>query len=295
MGESIRFQPVYMVLGVGGLVGDAFYTRLYERTTEYRIFGFDHSRADISNRDHIGPLVSFIKPSVVINCAAVNDPEMCEEAKEGAYRVNAVGAQILAEECSKHGAKLVHVSACSVFDGKRASPYTERCKPEPLNIHGKSKYEGEKAIAKAIGDHLIIRPGWCFNFEGDNPITDWVARAERGLNIPVLSDCQGSPTYVPDLVDATLELIAKDAKGVFHVANSNAATWMSFAEAVVGLAKMNGNIVTTSEKFQSMFKAPIPRYTVMSTRKYSVTTGKEIRGWMEALKQCLFQMHRYKP
>lgn len=295
MSESIRYQPVYMLLGVGGLVGDAFYTKLCERTSDYRIFGFDHSRADISNREHIGPLLQYIRPSVVINCAAINDTEMCEEAKDGAYRVNALGAQILAEECEKHHAKLVQVSTSAVFDGKRATPYTERCKPEPISVYGKSKLEGEKAIAKSCKDFLIVRPGWCFSFEGENPLTDWIARAERGLNIPVLSDCQGSPTYVPDMVDATLELIERDAKGTFHVANSGGASWMSFAESVVSLSKLNGNLITTSEKLQGMFKAPFPKYTVLSTRKYSTTTGLTIRSWQDALKQCLFQMHRYKP
>lgn len=287
--SSKQFLPTYMLFGIGGLLGNAVYARLCEKTTDYRIFSFDHIRADITNREHIEPLFAYVRPTVVINCAAINDVEICEQAKEGAFRVNFIGPQILAEECDKYHAKLVHVSAATVFDGKHCHPYSERSRTDPLTIHGKSKLEGEKAIMDAMGNYLIIRPGWCFHSDGNNPITDWISRVERGLNVPVMTDCHVSPTYVPDLIDAVFELLDRDAKGIFHVANADAATCMSFAETMAGLAKLNANLTNIKLPFA------FPKYMVLSTKKYSLTTSGRLRPWGDALRQCLFNMHRYKP
>jgi len=283
------------VFGKNGLLGDAFFEKISSTAPLYKLYAFDHARADISNRTHVAPIFNYIKPTVVINCAAINDVDLCEDAQAGAMTVNAVGPEILAEECEKVGAKLVHISACTVFDGNRTSPYTEKCAAKPINAHGLSKLEGEKGIFGASKDHLIIRPGWCFHYEGDNIVTDWVSRADRRLNIPVHSDCHGSPTYVPDLIDATLALIEVDATGVFHVANSTAATFESFADAVVSLTGGGSKVVGAPKQLEGWSKAPFPKYNVLSTTKYSKETGARMRPWSAALKECLFKMHRFNP
>lgn len=282
-------RPVYMLLGVNGLLGDACYHRLCEKTTDYRVFAFDHERADITNERHISPLMEYIRPTVVINCAGVNDMDMCEEAKDGAFSVNCSGPALLASQCAKHGAKLVHFSSSSVFDGKRYSPYTEKCKASPLSVHGKSKLEGEKAISTTLQDHLIIRTGWCFHFIGQNPVTDWLEKAERGLAISA-GDQHGSPTFVPDLIDGMLDLVEHDARGVFHFANSEATTWAAFAEAVATLSGLQCSVSAAGKSLANQ-----PKYSVLSTKKYRAATGQTPRSWVEALKQCLFQMDRYKP
>jgi dTDP-4-dehydrorhamnose reductase len=282
-----------MILGVNGLIGDACYHRLCEKTTDYRIFAFDHARADITNRRHIEPLMEYIQPTVVVNCAAVNDQEMCEQAKDGAFSVNASGPAILAEQCLKYGAKLVHFSSSTVFDGKRCTPYTEKCRPAPLSTHGKSKLEGEKAIAKVLPNHLIIRSGWCFHFAGQNPVTEWLSNAERGMEV-VTGGQRGSPTFVPDLVDGMIKLVEKDAMGTFHFANSDAATWGTFAEAVSSISRLPGKMVEPGQLRTAVMVAQ-PDYAVLSSKKYSETVMERPRPWMEALKQCLFQMDRYKP
>ena len=285
--------PVYVLFGIGGLLGDAFYARLCEKVPNHRIFAFDHMRVDISNRAHVSPMLSFISPTTVINCAAINDPDMCEDAKDGAFYANAVGPRILAEECAKCKAKFLHLSSCSVFDGNASKPYLETSPTEPLGTYGKSKLEGEKAVLKAAPDSIIVRPGWCFHYEGNNYLTDWIAKAERGLSISVPRDCQGSPTSVLDLVDASLALMDKDASGIYHVANSGSATWSCLAETVGTLAATNFKVVPTEMK--SLFKSPIQRYSVLSSTKYAGLVGKKMRSWETALRNCLFQMNRYKP
>lgn len=288
-------QNVFAIFGVHGILGGAFFNKACEVAPDFRIYAFDHSRVDVSNPSHVRPLMEFIRPTVVVNCAGVSDPDMCEEAKAGAFSVNARGAEVVASACLSVGAKLVHFSSNQVFDGRRMTAYNERTMPAPVNSYGKSKWDGEIAIRKLSPKALIIRPGWIFHYEGDNMLADWLARAERGLRVVVRDECYGSPTYVPDLVNSTMDLIDSGASGVFHVANSDAATMQSFAKAALDLCGLKPNVQTTSDVLQAWFKAPMPKSTILSTRKYSTTCGKAMRPWSDALKQCLFVMKRYKP
>lgn len=287
-------DPIYALFGCKGLIGTGFFSKLCEVIPDFRIFSFDHAHVDVSNKRQVKEILDFIRPTVVVNAAGVSSPELCQQAVVGAYEANAVAPKCLAEVCSEIKAKLVHFSSYMVFNGRRFAPYTERCRPNPVNEVGRSKLSGEHEIRKAWSNHLIIRPGWAFSSEGPNPVPDWVDRMDKGLSIIVPPNIHGSPVFVPDLVDAVIELIDRDAKGTFHIANSNAATWESFAEAVLVLTKGKANVRCMSPLVQSKL-APIPRYSVMSCKKYTSTTSLEIRPWPSALKQCLFQMERYKP
>lgn len=288
-------QPVYMIFGSAGVLGNAFLAKLTGSESNYRVFSFDHSKADITDSGHINPLMEYVRPTVVVNCAAVNDEDICQEAKTGAFSVNSRGPQTLAEACEKYGAKLVHFSSAAVFDGSRCTPYSERHTTNPVNILGQSKVSGEAAIKEATRDHLIIRPGWVFSYDHPTCVPTWIGLAEAGEEIPVLEDHVGSPTYVVDLVDSTLDLIAADAKGIYHIANGDATTRQGFAEATIALSQLRGRILPLKPETQTFFKAPTPQYTVLSTKKYTQLIKKPMRPWLDALKHCLFNMHRYRP
>lgn len=288
-------QPVYLLFGAGGVLGGAFLKKLSGTSYGHRVFAFDHQKADITDPGQILPIIEYIKPTCLINLAAVNDEDICEEAKAGAFNVNSRGPQLLAEACKKNDIKLVHFSSPTVFDGTRCTPYSERHNIKPINVHGQSKASGEIAIRQTTDNYIVIRPGWIFHYEGNNFLPHWIAQAERNEEIAVLEDHIGSPTYAVDLADATFELIDRDVRGIFHFANSDAATKQQFAEAVMALSKLNGKIVSVNEESQKWFKAQTPKYTALSTKKYSQTVGKEVRPWLEALKHCLFSMNHFNP
>lgn len=294
-GQNMDKTPVYMIFGSEGILGEAFLMKLAGMASNNRVFYFPHKKADITEANHIGPLMEYVRPSIVINCAAVNDEDICQEAKQGAFQVNCKGPEILAEMSKKYGAKFVHFSSPCVFEGTHVGPYTERHTPKPVNILGQSKYAGEQAIRSACDDHLIIRPGWVFSYRNPSCIPTWIGQAERNEEIAVLDDQCGSPTYVVDLVEATLEMIFHDAKGIFHFANSDAASKESFAQATLEISQLKTHVVTVSQASQNFFKAPMPSHTVLSTRKYRQLVNREVRNWVDALKHCLFNMHRYKP
>ena len=287
-------DPIYVLFGCKGLIGTGIFVKLCETIPDFRIFSFEHAHIDVSNKQQVKEILDFIQPTVVINAAGVSNPELCQQAVSGAFETNAVAPKYLAELCSEIKAKLVHFSSHAVFDGSRFAPYSERCRPNPINELGKSKANGEHEIRKVWSDHLIIRPGWAFSADGPNIVPEWIDRMDKGLSITVPANIHGSPIFVPDLADAVLDLIDRDAKGTFHIANSNAATWESFAEAVIILTKGKAQVRPMSPLVQSKLP-PMPRYSVLSCKKYAALTGVELRPWPSALKQCLFQMERYKP
>jgi len=284
--DGMKF-PVYTIFGVGGLLGNAFHKRLSERVPDFRIFSFDHARADILSPAQVGPLLDFIRPTVVINCSALSDPWTCEHARQGAFLTNARGPEVLAQECDRVGAKLVHLSTYQVFDGKRKTPYTEKSIPRPLSAYGRSKWDGEMAVRRIIPNHLLIRPGWLFHWENKNALLDWITAAEQGQDIGI-PDARCSPTFVNDLVDAVMDLVGLDARGTFNIANSGEATIKQLVEETLDLARLRASVVSRPN-------ALVPRYGVLSINKYKSLCHKDPRHWSFALKQCLFLMNRYSP
>lgn len=287
--------PVYMLFGSEGVLGEAFLSKLGVMATNNRIFHFPHREADITDHNQVNPIMEYVRPSIVLNCAAINDEDLCQDAKQGAFLINSRGPEILAESCKKYGAKLVHFSSSSVFDGTYKNPYTERHATKPINILGQSKVAGEQAIKAMMDDYLIIRPGWVFSYSMPSCVPTWIGQADRGDEIAVLDSQYGSPTYADDLVDCAFDLLFHDARGIFHFANSDAASRQSFADAAISLSKTKASIVGVSQDSQRFFKAPLPQFSVISTKKYRQLVKKDIRNWVDALKNCLFKMHRYKP
>ena len=294
IGQAHMVSPLYVIFGYEGLLGKAFYFRICGTIPDYRMFCFEHSHVDISNRSQVREVLSYVEPTVVVNCAGLSDPAACEASKSGAFEANAVGPKILAEECRRIQAKLVHFSSFHVFRGDKHKPYGERDRPMPINSLGKSKLEGERAIRATHKDHLIIRPGWLFDSQGCNFVPEWTERIDKGLSIVVQDDVHGSPSYVPDVVQYVLELVNRDAKGVFHVANGGTATWQGLAETVCGLMRKRPMVVAVSGK-SLMGMPPVPAYSVLSCAKLQSATGIATRPWTDSLKQCLFQAGRYKP
>jgi len=282
-------EPTFIIFGAEGVLGKAFISRLSSpAATEYRVFPFNHAKADITNSSHIGPLMEYIRPDIVINCAAVSDQDICEKAKDGATLVNATGPVILAENCKKYEAVLIHFSTVSVFDGKKKSPYTEHSPTNPINIYSKTKLGGEQLVRKRLPhNHLIIRPGFLFGLDEPNCISSWISMTEKKQKITV-SQNHICPTYAPDLAEATLELIFKGATGVYHIANSGYTTHEEFVRTTLNLCNLNEESIKVEQ-------SSTPENTTLATKKYEKTVKKHIRSWEDALKHCLFTMQRYSP
>ncbi len=191
------------------------------------------TRAELDLRDEkaVMDLVSGLRPSVIVNCAGYTQVDRCEQEGEEARRVNALGAGSLARAASSVGAYLVHLSTDYVFDGAKplSEAYDEDDPPAPLNVYGRTKWEGEQGVRSSTRDHLIVRTAWLYGASGRSFPKVVLAQALQGKALRVVQDQFGSPTWSSTLARQILVLIGHRVRGTVHASSHGYCSWYEFA------------------------------------------------------------------
>ncbi|MDH4099973.1 MAG: dTDP-4-dehydrorhamnose reductase [Nitrospirota bacterium] len=272
-----------LVTGVGGMLGFQMMNIMTER---FNVIGVGHSEMDITNPALVKKVIEKIKPDTVINCAAYTKVDDCETRHGEAFSVNAEGPRILAEACRDNEARLVHVSTDYIFDGRKSDAYIEGDYPNPLNIYGRSKLEGEQNVRRGLEDHLIVRTSWLYGENGANFVNTILRLASERNELRVVNDQLGSPTYTKDLAIAIRALLEYGTTGTYHFANSGICSWYDFACEILRLRGIVKSVIPiTTEEFPRPAKRPAR--SVLATGKLAALTGSAPRPWQEALKQFL--------
>lgn len=286
----MAYLPCYAIFGIGGILGNSLYFKLSRITPSHRIFAFDKQRLDVTVRSHVAQVLSYVKPTIVFNCAGMNDPLDCERAKQSSRSINTIGAKILAEECHNRGIKFVQFSTCYVYGGKTSTPYIEGAKTKPLNEYGKSKAAADKIVAQTMDNYLIIRPGFIFGEDGQNSVIEWINKAESNQAALIPSNIIVSPTYAGDLMDSVIELVNSESTGEFNITNEGNCSLGELAAETLKLAKLKAHVKSIDDK-----RIALPNNVSLSTAKHEKVSGKKMRPWRTAMMECLFNMHKYRP
>ena len=167
----------------------------------------DKEQLDLSKPDSIEPVILDIKPDIIINAAAYTAVDKAEEEPDLAMKVNAIAPGVLAKAARKVGAGLIHYSTDYVFDGYSGIPYKEEDPPNPLNVYGKTKLAGEKAIAEVGVPFLIIRTSWVYSLHGKNFLKTIEKLAEEKDIIQVIDDQIGAPTWARSVALKTHQIL----------------------------------------------------------------------------------------
>jgi dTDP-4-dehydrorhamnose reductase len=146
------------------------------------------------------------EPRAVINAGAYTAVDRAESEPDLAFAINRDGPAFLARLCRSAGVPLVHVSTDQVFDGGKPGGHKESDPARPLCTYGRSKLEGEQAVAEAQPDALIVRVSWVFGPSGNNFVTRLLNWARTRESVTIVSDQRGRPTYSPALAEALLGL-----------------------------------------------------------------------------------------
>lgn len=241
------------------------------------------SDLDITNRHQCDAVFSKLKPFLVIHLAALTDLSLCEKDPGYAYETNVLGTYNIVRACHDHNVKIIYLSSGAVFDGMKEI-FTEDDLPRPLNIYGRTKYIGELIVQDIVPQHLIIRTGWLFGggkTKDSRFISKIIAQIEAGQEIKVIKDRFGSPTYIKDVIDHLKKLIIDNASGIFHVVNSDGASYYEYAQEIRELFKSDINIKSIStDKFQE--NVPRAKSEVLISKKIT-----PLRSWKKALAQYL--------
>ncbi len=276
------------IIGANGMLGQELVELCKKRNLSFH--ASDSKEGDVTHLKELVSLAHLVKPSHVINCAAFTDVDRAELMEERAFAVNATGAGNVAEAVVSVGAKLLHISTDYVFDGNHVLPYQETDRCAPVNIYGKSKWEGENLILATFSQACILRASWFFGRKGRNFFSSLLDQMKTMEAIPVVCDQFSSPTYYGDLAETVIDML--DAEGIFHFCNDGGNSRDMIARGVLKIAQelgINGCCTKINSVVSSDFpsRAPRPHFALLDTHKISLYLGRYPRPWKEAFKEYL--------
>jgi dTDP-4-dehydrorhamnose reductase len=266
-------QPL-LILGATGTLGMALARACEWRGIDYRLTG----RADLSLDDEasIRRTLEAVQPWAVVNAAGWVRVDEAEAQAEACLAANAAGAARLARICQEHGLPSVSYSSDLVFDGRSERPYVESDGTAPLNAYGASKAAAEREILQLGGQALIIRTAAFFSpFDPHNFAAHVLRDLTNDQELDAAEDLVISPTYVPDLVDATLDLLIDGVTGLRHLANVGAVSWAEFARRIAEAAGRDPALVRGVASASFDWPAQRPAYAALGTEHGQVMPSLE--------------------
>jgi dTDP-4-dehydrorhamnose reductase len=262
-GQTVR---TVLITGATGTLGRAFARICELRGLSYRLLS--RREMDIADGESVERVLSSYDAWAVVNTAGYVRVDDAEREAGKCLRENTTGPQNLAEACARHGVKLVSFSSDLVFDGRVETPYVESSGTAPLGVYGQSKAAAERAVLSALPDALMIRTSAFFGpWDQYNFVTVALRALASGERFTAAGDALVSPTYVPDLVHAALDLLIDDESGIWHLANTGAISWADFARRAATLAGLDASLVTARSTNSLNLPAPRPLYSVLASER----------------------------
>ncbi|MFK0275004.1 dTDP-4-dehydrorhamnose reductase [Ensifer sp. NPDC090286] len=235
--------PRIVVTGLKGQVVQSFVEQGKGRS-DAEVIPLGRPQLDLKDPSCIDGVIRAAAPDVIISAAAYTAVDHAEADETRAYAINAVAPQELARVAKALNIPIIHLSTDYVFDGTKSTPYTESDRVCPVNVYGKSKWEGERSVAAGTENHVILRTAWVYSPFGRNFVRTIIRNAESRTELPVVMDQIGNPTSALDLTTAIIgiahNLLASDAqvlRGTFHLAGTGDASWADVAEKILALSQ----------------------------------------------------------
>ena len=284
--------PAVLVLGGTGQIGHEIVRELAWLGT---IAAPSRHEVDLEKPAAVRDLVRRTKPTVVVNAAAYTAVDAAESNEAACLRLNADLPELLAGECRRMGALLVHFSTDYVFDGATRTPYAETDEPHPLGVYGASKLAGEQAITAHGGAYLIFRTSWVYAARGRNFALTILRLAREREELRVVNDQVGAPTSAPaiaagvsrvlrTLCDASdFRAAGEAAAGLYHMSASGSTTWFEFAKTILADDPRRGDQICRSIRPITTAEYPTPAarpaYSVLDNTKLAAQFGVRLESW----------------
>jgi dTDP-4-dehydrorhamnose reductase len=255
-----------IINGATGTLGRAFARLCQQRGLAYRLL--TRAEMDIADPQSVELALAEFEPWAVVNTAGYVRVDDAEREPEKCFRENGEGAATLAAACARRGAALLTFSSDLVFDGTKGSPYVESDEVSPLNVYGRSKAEAERRVLAESPSALVLRTSAFFGpWDEHNFITVALRTLAEGRKFVAADDAFVSPTYVPDLVGASLDLLIDGERGIWHLANEGAITWAELARRAAQLAGLDPQLVEARSTVFLQLSAPRPLYSVLGSER----------------------------
>jgi dTDP-4-dehydrorhamnose reductase len=275
------------------------------------VTALDRSQIDLSSRKgELRDMIRRVRPDVIVNAAAYTAVENAESDAAEAHTVNAEAPGIMAEEAKAGDALFVHYSTDYVFNGAKQKPYVEDDEPNPLNVYGRTKLEGERAVQASSARYLILRTAWIYSIARKNFMLAILRRATQLKELKVVTDEVGAPTSAREVAAATLELLSGVCRGnttvdsgIYHITAAGQASRYDFASAI--LQEVLRNPPTAAWFSAATNQQPLiadrvlpattdenprvrrPPYSVLSNLRLENTFGIRLPDWQIQLRSVL--------
>ncbi|MDB5231528.1 MAG: dTDP-4-dehydrorhamnose reductase [Chitinophagaceae bacterium] len=264
-GHTRNSRPL-VIIGKRGTLGSAF-ARICKLRNIHTVL-LSRQDCDITSLQSIQKVIKELNPWGVINAAGYVKVDEAETDEYACFNANVTGPQQLAQVCMQHNIPFLSFSSDLVFDGHKNAPYVESDQVNPMNVYGRSKAESERVIFETNPSSLVIRTSAFFGpWDEYNFAYHVIKSLESGRSIPVMSDVYVSPTYVPDLVRHSLDLLIDNENGIWHLANQGSVTWADFAEMIAKEFHLDTGYLQYLDLKDMQLPAPRPRYTVLGSEK----------------------------
>ena len=291
-----------LITGSGGMLGSAVYpafvraghdvtaTDLVPRPAP----GAPMGQLDVRDYAAVRTSAVDLRPDLILHLAAETDLERCETDQDHAYLTNALGTQNVALVAAELGVPLVYISTAGIFDGLKNGPYTEFDRPNPINIYGGSKYEGELIVKQLVAHHFIVRAGWMIGGrERDHKFVAKILDQLKGgtRTIYAVTDKLGTPTYTEDFANNLLALVATPFYGVYHMTCEGSGSRFDVAKAILKyFGRTDVEVVAVgSDHFAETYFAPRPYSEMMRNYALELRGLNLMRPWPVALAAYLDQ------
>lgn len=273
-----------LVTGVNGQLGYDVVKELKQRG--HQAVGVDRKEMDLTSTEQIKECIENVNPEAIIHCAAYTAVDKAEDEEELCRRVNAIATKEIAEYAKVLDIPMIYISTDYVFDGTKDGEYIEEDIPNPINVYGKTKYEGELYVQELLEKYYIVRISWVFGINGNNFIDTMLRLSKDRELLNIINDQIGSPTYTKDLALLLVDMIENDKYGIYHATNEGYCTWYEFANEIFNVSDTNieVNPIVTSEY---PTKAKRPMNSKMNKDKLNINGFIKLRAWKDALKDYI--------
>lgn len=297
---SANKRPKLLLIGANGQVGWELRRTLASvgEVIAASLEGEYGPAIDLLDAAALAQLIKTTQPDALINAAAYTAVDKAESDRATAQRLNADAVGEMGALLAQRGTPIIHYSTDFVFSGHLGRPYTEADTPDPLNVYGETKLNGERALLDSGAQALIFRTSWVYGARGANFLLTMRRLFQERDELRVVDDQIGSPTWSRMLAEITAQVLYRVLRGevdlaqvggLYHLSGSGQVSWYEFAQAIREASGAQTHLIPIPS---SEYQAPAtrPTFSVLNNQRFQETFGLAMPDWRLSLAQCFEEL-----
>lgn len=289
-----------VVLGAAGQIGREVVRSLHGVAD---VEAVTRARCDLTDDDALRACLRTLRPDLVVNAAAYTAVDRAETERSAAERLNTGVPRTLVEEARRAGFGIIHYSTDYVFNGQKATPYTEDDAPDPVNFYGHTKAQGDAEILSAGVPAIVFRTSWVYSAFGNNFVRTILRLAAERDEIRVVDDQIGAPTWSRTVAALTAAVIARAGRnredvlahlavsgGLFNLTASGVTSWYGFAQGILAWFVASSQRTVRAAPIKAAEYRDIalrPANCRLDCSRLNRVWGLRAPDWKVAIEQCL--------